>query len=299
MKNRHSQRGSILLAVLFLSGLLGLFAAVAASVMHAAADSSRAFAETVRGDEAMRSAIEYIVARTGSSLAQSRGVAVVGVGRTNVAVTVREETARIDLNHAEPEMLTNIFVQVGIPEETARMYAARIADWRDEDDKVTGGLGAERGNYRAAGRTDGPRNGRFIHVAELALVLGISARAAAAVAPYVTVASGKDKINPMLADPPVLAAIPGMTQQRVTEILEMRRRPGATFKSLQGSLTAVQDFVTDEPAAAVRFEGRVQLSRASERRYEVLVSVVEGDTVPYRILAWDANPPDRVRSLPQ
>jgi len=299
MKKCDSQRGSILLAVLFLSGLLGIFAAVAASVMNAAVDSSRAFAETVRGDEAMRSAIEYTVARTGSSLAQSRGIAMVGVGRTNVAVTVREETARIDLNRAEPEMLTNIFVQVGIPAESARMYAARIVDWRDEDDKVTGALGAERGNYRAAGRTDGPRNGKFAHVAELGLVLGVPARAAAAVAPYVTVVSGKDKINPMLADPPVLAAIPGMTQQRVLEILELRRRPAATFKSLQGSLAAVQDFVTDEPAAAVRFEGRVQLSRASERRYEVLVSVVEGDTAPYRILAWDANPPDRIRSLPQ
>ena len=299
MKKRDSQRGSILLAVLFLSGLLGIFAAVAASVMNAAADSSRAFAETVRADEAMRSAIEYTVARTGASLAQSRGVAMVGVGRTNVAVTVREETARIDLNRADPEMLTNIFVQVGIPAESARMYAARIVDWRDEDDKVTGGLGAERGNYRAAGRTDGPRNGKFIHVAELGLVLGVPVRAAAAVSPYVTVVSGKDRINPMLADPPVLAAIPGMTQQRVMEILDLRRRPGATFKSLQGSLTAVQDFITDEPAAAVRFEGRVQLSRASERRYEVLVSVVEGDTAPYRILAWDANPPDRVRSLPQ
>ena len=299
MKKHNSQRGSILLAVLFLSSLLGIFAAVAASVMNAAADSSRAFAETVRSDEAMRSAIEYTVARTGASLAQSRGVAMVGVGRTNVAVTVREETARIDLNRAEPEMLANIFVQVGIPAETARMYAARIVDWRDEDDKVTGALGAERGNYRAAGRTDGPRNGKFVHVAELGLVLGVPARAAAAVAPYVTVVSGKDKINPMLADPPVLAAIPGMTQQRVMEILDLRRRPGATFKSLQGSLAAVQDFITDEPAAAVRFEGRVQVSRASERRYEVVVSVVEGDTAPYRILAWDANPPDRVRGPPQ
>ena len=299
MKKRDSQRGSILLAVLFLSGLLGLFAAVAASVMNAAVDSSRAFAETVRGDEAMRSAIEYTVARTGSSLAQSRGVAMVGIGRTNVAVTVREETARIDLNRADPEMLTNIFVQVGISAESARLYAARIVDWRDEDDKVTGALGAERGNYRAAGRTDGPRNGKFVHVAELGLVLGVPARAAAAVSPYVTVVSGRDKINPMLADPPVLAAVPGMTQQRVTEIMDLRRRPGATFKSLQGSLAAVQDFVTDEPAAAVRFEGRVQLTRASERRYEVLVSVVEGDTAPYRILAWDANPPERVRSLPQ
>jgi general secretion pathway protein K len=297
-KRRASQRGSILIAVLFLSGLLGIFGAVAASVMKAAADSSRVFAESVRADEAMRSAIEYIVARTGSSLAEARGVAVVGVGRTNVGITLKEETARIDINRASPEFLANIFTQVGVAPETARMYAARVVDWRDADDKVTGSAGAERGNYRGAGRTDGPRNGKFLHVAELALVLGLPARVAAAIAPYVTVVSNKERVNPMLADPPVLAAIPGMTQQRVAEILDLRRRPGATFKSLQGSLSTVQDFVTDEPAAAVRFEGRVQLSRASERRYEVVVSVIEGDMVPYRILAWDANPPDRIRNLP-
>lgn len=299
MKKRVSQRGSILIAVLFLSGLLGLFAAIAASVMNAAADSSRAFAENIRADEAMRSAIEYIVARTGSTLSDARGVAVIGVGRINVGITVKEETARIDINRAGPELLANIFTQVGVPREAAQMYAARIVDWRDPDDKVTGSGGAERGNYRAAGRTDGPRNGKFLHVAELALVLGLPSQVAAAVAPYVTVASNREKINPMVADPPVLAAIPGMTQPRLAEILDLRRRPGATFKSLQGSVSAVQDFVTDEPAAAVRFEGRVQLSSANERRYEVVVSVVEGDAAPYRILAWDANPPDRIRNLPQ
>ncbi len=299
MKRRASQRGSILLAVLFLAGLMGIFAAVAASVMGAAADSSRSFADGVRADEAMRSSIEYIVARAGSSLADARGVAVVGVGRTTVSLMVREETGRVDLNRATPEFLTNVFMQVGVGTENARMFAARVVDWRDADDKVSPNGGAERGNYRSAGRTDGPRNGKFLHVAELALVLGIPPRIAAAVAPYVTVASGKDKVNPMIADPPVLAAIPGMTQQRVAEILDLRRRPGANFKSLQPSLTTVQDFVTDEPAASVRFEGRVQLSRNSERRYEVVVSVVEGDTLPYRILAWDANPPNRISNLPQ
>jgi general secretion pathway protein K len=297
MTARQRQRGSILLAVLFLAGLLGIFAAVASSVMSAAADASRSFGEGIRADEAMRSTIDYIVARAGSSIQNARGAAVVGVGRTAVTVTVRDETARIDLNRAPPELLAGIFVQVGVPAEDAKTFAARVVDWRDADDKPSQPNGAERGAYRAAGRIDGPRNGKFLHVAELALVLGIPPRVAAAVAPYVTVASGRDKVNPMLADPPVLRAIPGMTQERMLDLLEQRKRPGATLKSLISRLGAVQDFVTDENALAVRFEGRVQLSRNSERRYEVVVSVVDGDTAPYRILAWDANPPERIRSI--
>lgn len=292
----HPQRGSILVAVLFLAGLLGIFAAVAASVMGAAADSSRAFAETIRADEAMRSSIEYVVARTGNAIQEARGVAVVGVGRNVVNVTVRDETARIDLNRAPAELLAGIFQQAGVGADDAKVFAARILDWRDADDKITQPGGAERGAYRAAGRIDGPRNGRFLHVAELSLVLGISPRIAAAVAPYVTVASGREKVNPMLADPPVLRAIPGMTQQRLLDILDQRKRTGMTAQALIARLEPLQDFLTDEAGLAVRFEARVQLSRSSERRYEVVVSVVESDSKPYRILAWDANPPERARS---
>jgi hypothetical protein len=61
-------------------------------------------------------------------------------------------------------------------------------------------------------------------------------------------------------------------------------------------LGPVEDFVSDEAAMAVRFEGQVQIARNIERRYEAIVSVVEGDREPYRILAWDANPPARIRA---
>jgi general secretion pathway protein K len=296
-KRSDRRRGSVLIAVLFLAALLGIFAAAAASVMSAAADASRSFADTVRGDEAMRAAIEYIMARSGSAIQNARGTAVVGVGRANVTVTVRDETARIDINTAAPELIAGIFQQVGVGADAAKMYAARIVDWRDSDDKVSPNGGAERSAYRSAGRTDGPRNGKFRHVAELALVLGIPQRTAAAVAPYVTVASGREGVNPMIADPPVLRALPGMTAERLLDVLDQRKR-GATYQSLISRLGPVQDFVTDEAPLAVRFEGRVQLSRGSERRYEVVVSVADGDTGrPYRILAWDANPPERTRSI--
>jgi hypothetical protein len=59
-------------------------------------------------------------------------------------------------------------------------------------------------------------------------------------------------------------------------------------------MPAVEDYVTDEPALAVRFDGRVRLASSIERRYEVIVSATDGDNEPYRILAWDANPPARI-----
>jgi general secretion pathway protein K len=292
--NVRDQRGSVLLAVLFLAGLLGIFAAVASSVMNSAAESSRSFAEGIRADAAMRSAIEYIVARTGSSLQDAVGTALVDVGPAKVLISVADEAARVDLNKASPELLAGIFQQVGVSAENARIYAARIVDWRDDDDDVSPNGGAERGAYRSAGRVDGPRNGPFLSVAELALVLDLPARAAAAVAPYVTVASGRERINPMQADPPVLRAIPGMTQERVLNLLELRKKPGIDVATLISGMPAVEDFVTDEAGLAVRFEGRVQLGPGIERRYEAVVSVVNGDSEPYRILSWDANPPARI-----
>lgn len=290
-------RGSMLVVVLFLAGLLGIFAAVAATVLHAAVDSSRSFAEGLRAQEAMRAAIEHVIARTGGAIQQARGTAVIAVGKAQVTVTVRDEAARIDLNHAAPQLLTGIFRQAGIAQNDAATYAARIVDWRDEDDKPQP-LGAEREAYRAAGRVDGPRNGPFLHVAELALVLGIPAKAAAAVAPYVTVASGHEQINPLLADPPVLLALPGTSEERVRKFLEQRQRQTGDFDALISALGPVQDFVSEDIGAAVRFEAQVRLGPQYIRNFEAIVRVIEGDSEPYRILAWDANPPGRVRTLP-
>jgi len=290
-------RGSMLVVVLFLAGLLGVFAAVAATVMRAAADVSRSFAEALRAEEAFRGSIERIVAQTGSSVTSAQGTAVFVEGQTQITITVRDEASRIDLNFASVDLLAGIFRQVGVAAEDAAVYAARVVDWRDEDDKPGPG-GAERNAYRALGRVDGPHNAPFIHVAELSLVLGIPQRVAAAVAPYVTVAGGHEQINPLLADPPVLLALPGTSEQRVRDFMDQRKSSTVPFETLILRLGPVQDFVTEEKGSAARFEARVRLGANNERRFEAVVAVFEGDSEPFRIIAWDANPPERIRALP-
>jgi general secretion pathway protein K len=298
MNARHARnRGSMLVLVLFLAGLLGVFAAVAATAMRAAANSSRSFAENLRAEESFRAAIEQIVGQNGGKIAGLSGSSVAIFGPTQVFVTARDEAARIDLNRAPAELLAGLFRQVGIPADQADVYAARIVDWRDEDDKVEKG-GAERAAYRALGRVDGPRNGPFVHVAELALVLGIPTPVAAAVSPYVTIANGHEQINPLLADPPVLLALPGTSANRVRDFLSRRRNSTAPFETLISSLGPVEAFVSADPGSAVRFEARVRMGPNNERRFEAVVYVVEGDSEPFRILAWDASPPERIRALP-
>ena len=287
----------MLVLVLFLAGLLSVFAAVAAMAMRAAQNSSRGFAENLRAEEAARGAIEQVIATNGGTIGNIQGATLLNYADMQVIVAARNESARIDLNKAPPELLTGLFRQLGVAPEQADIYAARILDWRDDDDKVTKG-GAERAAYRAVGRVDGPRNGPFVHTAELGLVLGIPAAVAAAAAPYVTVASHQEQINPLLADPPVLLALPGTTPDKVRDFLSRRASPGGTFELLVSALGPVQNYVTQEGGLAVRFEAQVRLTPNNERRFEAVVYALAGDMEPYRILAWDPNPPDRIRASP-
>jgi len=293
-----NNRGSILVAVLFLAAVVSVFVAVATRSLLAGTDASRSFAEALRAEEAMRAAIEQITALSDSGNAPQQGPRIVSLGGTIVEVGITDEISRIDLNNASIELLAGIFRVVGVEAAEARRYAARIVDWRDDDDQLVEEGGAERTAYRAVGRTDGPRNGPFTHVAELALVLGIPQRAAAAVAPYVTVASGNEKVNPITADPPVLLAIPGLKEDQVRSFLQDRVSRNLTAGDLIARLEAVEEYVTDESSKSFRYTGRVRFGGRNDRRFEAVVTVVSGDTEPYRILAWDASPPERMRQLP-
>jgi general secretion pathway protein K len=292
-----NNRGSILVAVLLIAAIVSVFVAVASRSLQAGTDASRSFAESLRAEEAMRAAIEQIAALTGPAGPLRPSSTVVVLGTTAVEMSFTDEISRIDLNNAPIELLTGIFRVVGIEAHEARRYAARIVDWRDDDDQLVEEGGAEVTAYRAGGRLDGPRNGPFMHVAELALVLGVPKNVAAAVAPYVTVSSGSEMVNPLLADPPVLMAIPGLKEDQVRQFLDDRVFRNMAPNDLVARLGPVEDYVTVQTSNAVRYEGRVRFT-GNARRFEAVVTVTSGDTEPYRILAWDANPPARMRRLP-
>jgi type II secretory pathway component PulK len=88
-----------------------------------------------------------------------------------LAVQIEREARRVDLNAADEAVLASALIGKSVEEAQALALAARIVDWRDADDEV-GRHGAERTEYRHAGRNGGPRNDAFESISELRQVLG-------------------------------------------------------------------------------------------------------------------------------
>jgi type II secretory pathway component PulK len=126
--------------------------------------------------------------------------------------------AVVDLNEASREQLRRLldeYVSAGVALDSA---VDGIMDWRDAD-PVPRLLGAERTSYAERGRR-APRNGPFADVRELTLVLGLEGVDVDTIP--LGVESGRVSIA--VAPAEVLASLPGMTQEAIAVIEDLRRR---------------------------------------------------------------------------
>lgn len=173
------QTGAALVAVLF---LIALLTALASSVLQASIRRGqllRSSYDIVQMDEIADSAIRLTLIELDT--ASSAAVAGASLRARRYEIFGREvsascdyEAGRIDLNAADERLLTAIFAANGLEESQARSIAQRIIDWRDPDDEPEA-TGAERQQYRAAHRGDGPRNAPFETITEIEQVLGLPA----------------------------------------------------------------------------------------------------------------------------
>ncbi|TXK64996.1 general secretion pathway protein GspK [Alkalisalibacterium limincola] len=144
-------------------------------------------------------------------------------------VEVLDETAKLDLNLADPATLTRFFLGIGLNEDDAMRAADVIVDFRDADD-LTQPMGAEAEDYRAAGLPYGPKNAPFERVEELQQVLGMTPELFQRSAPHLTVHTGSMP-NPAFASAPVLAAL-GFDPGEVEGMIEERAALGELGRGL-------------------------------------------------------------------
>lgn len=142
----------------------------------------------------------------------------IAIGDARVVVRMRDTAGLVDLNRAPTELLevlADLALEgegeapgegTAVPSRDALVDA--LLDWRDADD-LKRLHGAEEREYRAAGRTYGPRNAPFENVHELRYVLGFSPERFQRIAPYVTVHSRLPGVNAKFSLPGLLEAIPG------------------------------------------------------------------------------------------
>lgn len=180
------ERGSALIAALGLSLVLAIVAiALSQSIVQTSHQQRTAldrFTEEADLNSAVAAALLHM-AQTETPIAAGTRMHSHGL-----EVEYWSPLGRVDLNTAQPLMLTGAIRAAGLDEPEAR--AAAIIDWRDPDDLLTL-HGAESRAYSRWGLQP-PSNRPFRTVSELARVIGFSEADTACLRPFVTLATGEE-----------------------------------------------------------------------------------------------------------
>lgn len=189
------QAGFALLIVLWTVGFLALLGAA----IVASGRSDTALADNLKQQAELAAAADGAVAEVMFRMLAAHDpryrpdgiVRALRVGPARVLVRIESESDRINLNTASGVLLRALVIHCGGTPAAADGIAAAILDWRTSGTAARPG-GAKAPEYRSAGRNYGPPNAPFLHVAELADVLGVTPDLFARIAPHVTVLTDSD-----------------------------------------------------------------------------------------------------------
>lgn len=203
-----------------------------------------------------------------------------------ITLFVTDESGRIDLNGADPALLAGAYRAAGLAALPAASFAARVVDWRDEDDQRSAG-GAEANDYTAAGLDHRPQNDAFRSVDDLGWVQGLPPTHVAALSPLLTVHNPDGKLNVMSATRQALLALPAVSATIVDRVMAARTKSAdPVAPELVALLQAQQAFVKFEPGPSyrVRIEARLQGSRV--KTVEAVLTPTQSRDVLYYVVDW-------------
>jgi general secretion pathway protein K len=197
-------------------------------------------------------------------------------------VTFRSEAARIDLNAAPKTLLTGLIIGLGGAPSNAADYADRILAWRAPAEG--GDDDPETSSYRTAGIAYAPRHAPFPAAEELWLVRGIPPVVVERMLPFVTAFSNMASINIADAAPQVVAALPGMTPERLQALLAQRSDPNLDPRALPG--LAGGEAATLAASKAYRISVAINFDSGRRSASEVVILLLDEGDEPYRVLSW-------------
>lgn len=261
--------------------LLGLLTVLCLSVVYTTRRHGQVAAASLQHmhdrelvDSALRLAIVEFAAPSPAIAGNSVGTRSIDVFGRSIQVTVEFEAGRIDLNTANDLLLVAGFAGNGYSEPEARRMAARIIDWRDADD-MTSEQGAERNEYRLAGRSQGPRNGPFETVSEVHQVLG-GERIDTGLLEAFTVYSQSQQVNPELAPARVVASLQWAQRQQLG---------GRTWRGDITSLAAIRQY-SSLTGEVLRLQACTSTNARSRTCRVAIVRLTGNRSEPVMIYLW-------------
>jgi type II secretory pathway component PulK len=142
------------------------------------------------------------------------------VDSTPVQVVAKDLGEFLNINQLNEVEIRTFFSFLLKDMSKATELSQAIMDWRDAD-SIPRPSGAERDAYIKAGLLALPTNAPFRDVEDLRDVMGMTPEIYEKAAPYLTV-RGSGRVNINMAPEAVLRALPGMTDQTLFLILQMR-----------------------------------------------------------------------------
>jgi len=209
-------------------------------------------------------------------------------------VSVRAESAKIDLNQAPPELLTGLFENL-LPEgEAERLVEVVLAQRERAGARPQGETDTDRRASRSARLARGTRPSglaqqAFTSVDELVQLPGFDPERVRRVRPYLTVHSGRAKIDAASADVEVLAAVPGVSREAALEfVAERAARPAVDGEPLDLSfLGQGEDYLEARPRSGVaNVRALARLNAGGAALVEAVVSLGGSGGAPYQLLDW-------------
>ena len=254
----------VLWLIVLMVGLVGVFALGARTEALQGRTLVRGAAARYAAEAGIEAAAFHLQGAEGDSRWVPDGRAIdFGFAGHQLQVRVVDESAKLDLNVAPPELIVGLLQALGVDFERARALSGAIQDWRDGDDLLNPEGGAEDPQYAAAKRPYGAKDRPFETLSELRLVLGMDPALFEKLRPHVTVFSGLARPSPNFASQPVLEAL-GMDPQQAARVVQQRDLPpGVAPGELASEAVAQGSRTYSISSRATRPDGtRVQIQAA-------------------------------------
>lgn len=292
------ERGFILLVVLIFAALL---ASLLSSVLRASLSYSyaaAAYSDVLRADELGRSAANLVAQRALSKDPDARrgGAFVVRLPDAEVSVEYISESARVDINSTQSELLVALIKDTGIDADEAQAIGARISSWlakanpQSAEAPPAQNPAVPSSQPQAANSTTPDPQKMQIRLEDVSQIMsawGISRDVYDRIAPYLTVSNPSGKIDPVLADPLIIKAVFANDDEAAATYLGKRANGFATESDALMSIPlGARGYVGFSPGVAFRAWVRVELHGRVARDYEMVVVPPRRRSDRVRVTDW-------------
>ena len=143
-----------------------------------------------------------------------------------------------------------------------------------------------------------PRQALFTHVNELSLVVGLPPALVERALPYVTVFNGSSNVDPAIAAPEVVAALPKTDKDKSADMFGDRTALSNNSTAGDGAATRPGGDQTAVKSTCYRIDTTISFSNGRRVSSEVVIAL--GDkSEPYRVLSWQDEVEPRQPARPR